>query len=82
MNWSLASAKNHLSELVRRASTQGPQTISVRGHDAAVLISKTDFEVLTDPERSRNFKDWLLSLRGLGELDLERDPRPARDIEL
>ncbi len=82
MNWTLASAKDHLSEVVRRASTQGPQTISVRGQDAAVIMSKADFDHLSRPDRPRDFKTWLRSLPPLDELDLERDPRSARDIDL
>lgn len=82
MKWSLAEAKNQLSEVVRRAAQQGPQTISVRGEDAAVVISKAHYDLLRDPNRPRDFKQWLLSLPPLDELDLERDPSPPREIEL
>ncbi len=82
MKWSLAEAKNQLSEVVRRATQQGPQTISVRGQDTAVVVSKADYDLLRDPTRPRDFKEWLLSLPPLDELDLERDQRPPRDIEL
>ena len=82
MKWSLAQAKNQLSEVVRRAAQQGPQTISVRGEDTAVVLSKADYDILRDPKRPRDFKDWLLSLPPLDELDLERDQSPPREIEL
>ena len=82
MKWSLAEAKNQLSEVVRRAGQQGPQTISVRGEDAAVVLSKADYDLLRDPQRPRSFKEWLLSLPPLDELDLERDQSPPREIEL
>jgi antitoxin Phd len=81
MNWPLAEAKNRLSEVVRRARAYGPQTISIRGEDAVVVVSMAEFDLLRHPDRPRDFKEWLLSLKGL-DLDLERDKTPARDIEL
>lgn len=82
MKWSLAEAKNQLSEVVRRASRQGPQTISVRGEDTAVVVSKADYDRLRDPKRPRDFKEWLLSGPALDDLDLERDQSPSRDVDL
>lgn len=82
MKWSIANAKSQLSEVVRRAGRQGPQTISVRGKDAAVLLSKADYDRLRDPDRPKDFKDWLLNGPSLEDLDLERDQTPPRDIEL
>ncbi len=82
MTWSLADAKNQLSEVVRRATRQGPQTISIRGEETAVVVSKADFERLCDPSRPKDFKDWLLSAPLLDGLDLERDRSPPRDVDL
>lgn len=82
MRWTLADAKNQLSEVVRRARDQGPQTISVRGSDTAIVLSKQDYERLRDPERPKDFKAWLLGGPSLEDLDLERDRSPPRDVEL
>ena len=82
MAWSLAEAKNQLSEVVRRAVDQGPQTISVRGEETAVVLSKVDYEHLRAPDRPQDFKAWLLSGPSLEGVDLERNPVPARDVEL
>jgi prevent-host-death family protein len=79
-DWSLAEAKNRLSELVRRSKT-GPQTISVRGERAAVVMSADDYDALTAPEAPRTLKD-LLRAMNLDGVDLTRDPRPPRDIDL
>lgn len=35
--WQLQEAKNKLSEVIRRAREEGPQTITVRGEPAAVV---------------------------------------------
>jgi len=79
MNWKLAEAKNKLSELVRRALTEGPQRIE-RRRDAVVVVSAEEFDRLCG--RKTGFKDFLLRGPDLSELDLERDRSPMRDAEL
>ncbi len=37
--WQLQDAKNRLSEVVRKARSEGPQVITLHGADAAVVIS-------------------------------------------
>jgi antitoxin Phd len=78
MNWTLAKARDQLSEVVRRAASQGPQTVSVRGRDVAVVLSKSDYDSLVDPRSPRTLKD-VLSLMDLDGLDLARDLSPAPD---
>jgi len=41
--WQLQDAKNRLSEVVRKARSEGPQVITLHGADAAVIISARDF---------------------------------------
>lgn len=79
MTWNLADAQNHLSEVVHRALTEGPQTITSR-EDAVVVISAEVYAELTG--RTLDFKEYLLGAVGLDELDLARDPSPLRDVEL
>jgi prevent-host-death family protein len=81
MNWTLAKAKNALSEVVRFAIEKGPQSITVRGHRAAVVLSQADYEQLTRPGRAKDFKAFLLSIPSLEGVDLERDQTPSRDFE-
>lgn len=81
MNWSLAKAKDNLSEVIRRSRTEGPQEISIHGQDAAVVLSAEDFRRLKDPRASRDFKDWLLNGPSLEDVDLDRDRRPSREID-
>lgn len=52
MSWQLQSAKNKLSELVSRASTEGPQVITVRGKETAVILSIAEFRKLQAPQGS------------------------------
>lgn len=44
--WKLREAKAQFSELVRRARTEGPQRVTVRGHDAVVVIAADELERL------------------------------------
>jgi len=46
MDWPLQDAKNRLSEVVQRARREGPQTVTVRGERAAVVLSAADYDAL------------------------------------
>jgi prevent-host-death family protein len=48
--WQLQEAKNQLSEVVRKAQSEGPQVITVRGRDAAVVVSAKDYVRLSRPK--------------------------------
>ena len=43
--WQLQDAKNRLSEVVRKAREEGPQTITLHGADA-VVVDAHDYEKL------------------------------------
>lgn len=79
MTWNLAEAKNRLTEVVNRALTEGPQTIT-RRNDTVVVISAKTYAELTGSKL--DFKEYLLQGIGLDELDLTRDRSPGRDVEL
>lgn len=57
--WELQNAKNRLSELVSRATDEGPQTVTVHGKRAAVLLSAAAYDRLT--RATASFIDFLLS---------------------
>lgn len=46
MEWQLQDAKNQFSRVVQRARAEGPQTVTVRGHRAAVVLSAQDYDAL------------------------------------
>jgi prevent-host-death family protein len=78
--WQLQEAKAQLSELVKRAVTDGPQEITVRGEPAAVVLSRADYDKLRGKRKSQNLSDFLLSspLAGL-DIDFERDQSLTRE---
>jgi prevent-host-death family protein len=59
LDWQLQDAKNRFSEVVKRARDEGPQTVTVHGRPAAVVVSASDWETLTTPQVS--FSEFLLS---------------------
>jgi prevent-host-death family protein len=79
--WKLEDAKARFSEVVRHAREEGPQRVSVRGHDAVVVMSVEEFERLA-PEKPRlPFLKFMESLH-LDGLELERELDRGRDVEL
>lgn len=46
MNWQLQDAKNQFSKVVRKAQQEGPQTVTLRGERAVVVLSAQDYDAL------------------------------------
>ena len=80
-NWQVQEAKARFSELMRAAAEHGPQTITIRGTRAAVVLSADTYDLLcrTKPSLAKFLRDSPLS--GV-DLDLKRDRSPARDMQL
>jgi antitoxin Phd len=77
--WKLEDAKARLSEVVRRANTAGPQRVTVRGKETAVILSAKDYERMKNMPRERPLVPFMESL-GLDGIDLEREHDLGRDI--
>jgi len=79
--WQLQEAKNRLSELVRRAQHEGPQTITLHGKDAAVVISASDFSRL--PRRKGTLLEFFRRSPLVGvDLHVTRSRDIGRRIDL
>ena len=79
--WSLEAAKARFSEVVRRAQSNGPQHVTVRGRDSVVIISTDEYQRLTGAGPATSLVDFMEGL-GLDGLELERDVDRGRDVEL
>jgi antitoxin Phd len=79
--WKLEDAKAHFSEVVRRAQSEGPQRVTVRGKDTAVVISTAKLERLLPQETKIPFVDFMESLYVEG-FNLSRETDYGRDIEV
>lgn len=81
-SWQLQEAKNKLSELIDRALREGPQVITRRGVEVAVVMPWASYNTLTTP--GKRLGDYLMSspLRESG-LTISRDQRAGlRDVDL
>lgn len=59
-SWQVQEAKARLSELIEKARTEGPQTITKHGSEAAVVLSMDEYRRLSK-HGSEDFVDWLLN---------------------
>jgi prevent-host-death family protein len=60
--WKLEEAKALFSEVVRLAATKGPQLVTIRGKEAAVILSAVEFERLLPTEKRKPLVDLYLSI--------------------
>ncbi|AIL66178.1 Phd_YefM antitoxin protein (plasmid) [Rickettsiales bacterium Ac37b] len=77
--WQLQEAKAHLSEMVRLCLSAGPQILTIRGKEEAILLYKKEYEkllgkkpALTDLMQNSPLKDV--------EFTVERDKSEDRDL--
>ena len=79
--WKLQDAKNRFSEVVKKALKAGPQVVTLRGKETAVVLSIEEYRRLARPEIG--LVEFLRSspLAEL-ELDLERTADFSREVEL
>lgn len=79
--WTVAEAKAHFSDLVEKAKTRGPQTITRHGKSAAVVVSAEEWNRRS--RRRGTLAEFLSQspLAGSG-LKIERSPDLPRKTEL
>lgn len=85
MAWQLQDAKNRFSEVVQRATSEGPQEVTVRGKRAVVVVSAEAYDKLAGAPK-QSFVAFLLSGPAwddeLVELINDRPKWKSRDVEL
>ena len=79
--WQLQEAKARLSEVIKKAKKEGPQSITVHGSPTAVLISRKEYERLKHPRGS--FVEFMRRspLYGI-DLDLKRGQTLTREADM
>jgi prevent-host-death family protein len=79
--WQLQEAKNRLSEVVRKARSEGPQVITLHGEDAAVVVSTKDYRMFA--RRKGSLVEFFRKSPLVGvDLDLTRSRDTGRKIRL
>ncbi|MGO4124882.1 type II toxin-antitoxin system Phd/YefM family antitoxin [Inquilinus sp. YAF38] len=74
--WQVQEAKARFSELVERARTEGPQTITRHGRERAVLLSIEDYRALLSLQP--DVRALLLGGPKVGGFSIERDSDTGR----
>jgi prevent-host-death family protein len=79
--WSVAEAKAKFSEVIERATHEGPQRVTKNGRDAVVVVSAEEWE--GHSRKKRSLADFFRDspLRGSG-IDLERVHDSGRKVDL
>ncbi|HVL80649.1 MAG TPA: type II toxin-antitoxin system Phd/YefM family antitoxin [Actinomycetota bacterium] len=80
MVWKLQDAKQRLSEVVRRALTEGPQVVTRHGEAVVVVLSAERYEELVGERPS--FVEFLLEGPPFDDLELERSSDMPREVAL
>jgi len=80
-SWQLQDAKNRFSEVVDEAARSGPQVITRRGVEAAVVVSAADWAKLAR-RRSSLIEILRRAPRVPGGLDVERARDTGREVAL
>ena len=78
--WQVQQAKTRLSEVIERARTEGPQTITRHGAERAVVLSIEDYRALV--AHKPDFKAHLLGGPKVDDFSIERDRDTGRSIDL
>ena len=80
-NWTVAEAKAKFSEIIERAASEGPQTITKHGRTAAVVVAAEEWERKT--RRAGNLAEFFAAspLRG-SNLKVRRLKAQPRKISL
>ena len=79
--WTVAEAKAKFSEIIERAISEGPQTITRKGRTAAVVVGAEEWQRKT--KRAGNLAEFFAGspLRGSG-LKVHRRKAQSRKISL
>jgi len=80
-NWTVAEAKAKFSEIIDRAMSEGPQTITRKGRTAAVVVGAEEWQRKT--QRAGNLAEFLAGspLRG-SKLRVRRLKEQPKKINL
>lgn len=79
--WQVQSAKARFSEVLKHATDEGPQEITMHGRPVAVLVSSELFERLSGSGTS--LVDFMRRspLYASDDVEFERDPSAAREVD-
>ncbi|MFF4621433.1 type II toxin-antitoxin system Phd/YefM family antitoxin [Nonomuraea jabiensis] len=79
--WQLQEAKQHFSEVVRKAHDEGPQIVTKHGRDVVVILDMEEYRRLKG--KQPDFKEFLLTEPDWpDDLEFPRDKSLPREVDL
>ncbi len=79
--WQLQEAKARLSEVIKKARKEGPQSITVHGQPSVVVLSSGEYERLKKPKG--NFVEFMRRSPLFGvDLKLGREQTLTREADI
>ena len=80
--WQLHEAKNRLSEVVRKAREEGPQTITLHGVDAVVVVDAQEYSKLARKPRGTLVEFFRKSPLAGFSLNISRSRDTGRSVDV
>ncbi len=79
--WQVQEAKARFSEVIKKATKEGPQTITVHGESTAVVLSTAEYERLKRPRQ--NFVTFMRTSPMCGvDMKVTRKQTLTRDTDI
>lgn len=78
--WPVHKARARLGEVLERARTEGPQTITKRGSDHAVVLSMDQYRRLN--QRTPRLIEVLLGGPKLEDFEIQPNDDTPRDVDI
>jgi len=79
--WKLQDAKNKFSEVIRKASDEGPQVVTKHGKESVIVLSFQDFKKLKQ-SKTTLVEFFRNSPLATVKLDIDRDKSLSRKVSL
>lgn len=76
--WQMQEAKTRFSEVIETAERKGPQIITCRGTERAVVLSIAEFRLLAAPKPG--LKEYLLGGPKVASFEIRRDCSTGREV--
>ncbi len=80
MTWQVQMAKQRFSEMVERAVNEGPQIVTKHGRETVVVLDIGEYRRLLGAPA--DFKEFLMTMPPIHDLEIERSEDVGRDVVL
>ena len=79
MQWQVQEAKQRFSELIRRATQEGPQVVTRHGEEVVVVVAAEEYHRMAG--EVQGFKAFLIGPPHVDIPEVHRESSPTRAVE-